>query len=72
MKLSGMHFGDAVDSDLLLELNDPWRDRPGLLQEGPILPVIRTQELGGSIVNSVTIYRPRAAQDDRSTVAVFT
>ena len=72
MKLPGTRYEDAVDPDLFLELNDPWRGRPNLSQEGSVGSVVRTKELGGSIVNSVTIYRPRAAQDDRSTVAVFT
>ncbi|KAI9785307.1 MAG: hypothetical protein M1839_000324 [Geoglossum umbratile] len=72
MKLPGTRSEDAVDPDLFLELNDSWRGRPDLSQEGSAGPVVRIKELGGSIVNSVTIYRPRAARDDRSTVAVFT
>ncbi|KAH0537210.1 hypothetical protein FGG08_005989 [Glutinoglossum americanum] len=72
MKLPGSRYEDAVDPDLYLGLNDPWRGHPNIQQEGLIGSVVHTKELGGSIVNSVTIYRPRDVRDDRSTVAVFT
>jgi hypothetical protein len=72
MKLPGTRYEDAIDPDSLLGLDDPWRGRPNAPQEGLIGSVIHTKELGGSIMNSVTIYRPRTARDDRSTVAIFT
>jgi hypothetical protein len=72
MKLPRTRYEDTVDPDSYLGLNDPWRGNPDLPQEDSIGSVVHTKELGGTIVNSATIYRPRGARDDRSTVAVFT
>ena len=67
-----------VDALLPLELSDSGRSHAPLTREdrrrarATAIPEIHVEELGGLIVNSVTIYRPRDIEDDQATVAVIT